>query len=557
MKPSQKKFIGKSIKRTKSIGELLLQKSQKKLSLPQLVLLNSLASTLVFSHIYKKLATWPMLDIISYMDKFQGNGVSYTSSDLFINSQLDESGRGPFVFLSYIVTTVTQITPEKYLALGSAILIAFGPIVVLIALIQTRKDVLPNKKAFTILDAIVLATMQYFLAHYGPRLALAGYSSYRFTQGLVAETLSIFLTATAIIGFINTEKRLVRLSNSVILFAAILLHPPASVLFLVLWIILKFAHKNYRNIAFPMIPLLLALFVEIFIIRNHKNTLTGFQFTQIYANLRHPHHLWPSYFISKIFLTYFLIAILILILLRILLRIGTAFRGPALLTTYVLVILVVQYLLVEKESLLLVSQFSITRGFVYIGFCFCVFFYWVYEDIFLKIAKSKEIYLPEVRQTGKPIARIFTVVLAIFLFLNTYDISSNVESEFVSLQERVQSELNGLGIMKGDMVILDLHAVDSSGWREYGYVNIWLDSYFPFDMVSIAEYRNRWLQFCGKERMESCMFLTNSMTNSEFDLFMMNNHITVLVRGKADSKFSSHGWLSTGTFGPYEAFRKY
>jgi len=264
----------------------------------------------------------------------------------------------------------------------------------------------------------------------------------------------------------------------------------------------------------------------------------------------------PTYFFSKIFLTYFLIALAIIIICRVTLKLGKPFRHALSLLLYVLVLLFLQYWFVEKKSELIFSQLSLTRGFVFIGFVFCVFFYWIYEDVYTKFKETTLIQNRKFELSGNVLIFPLNIFMALVLFLAASNIKLGIESSFSTLQQQVRTQFTALGIAKGDVILLDPVSVDSSGWREYGFVNIWMDSYFPFDMESVSKYRDRWLQLCGDRPMVSCQYLTNQYTDKDFEAFMEKNGIDVLVRGTNSSELFPHGWVRSAVSGPYEAFRK-
>lgn len=529
---------------------------ERRISLYQVIMLNGIVSTLVFLRTQKSVATWPMVESIPSLQKLNNIGTSFTTSDYLINSNLERSGRAPFLYVSHFLSTMLNLSPEQYLAIGTALLIPFGPIIVFLTLIQTRGNRKFGKKTFTILDCLALCTLQYFLAHYGPRLALAGYSSYRFPLGLNAETLSICLISLSIFGITNVSRRYSKVFFKLILFFGIVLHPSVGVTFLALWILLKIANNNYVQIMTPILPLVMAAALEIFLLRSGNNPLTSTEFTQIWSRLRVPHHMIPSYFFSKIFLTYFLIALAIVTICRVTLKLGKPFRHALSLLLYVSAILFLQYWFVEKKSELIFSQLSLTRGFVFIGFGFCVFFYWIYEDIYTKLKETKLIQSRKLELSGNIFIVPLNIFMALVLFLAASNVKSDIESSFSTLQQQVRTQFTALGIAKGDVILLDPVSVDSSGWREYGFVNIWMDSYFPFDMQTVSKYRDRWLQLCGDRPMVSCQYLTNQYTDKDFEAFMNKNEIDVLVRGTNSSELFPHGWVRSAVSGPYEVFRK-
>jgi hypothetical protein len=543
--------LNQNIRLTKYISQL-----ERKISFYQVIMLNGIVSTLVFLRTQKSVATWPMIESIPSLQKLNNIGTSYTTSDYLINSNLVRSGRTPFLYVSHFLSMILNLSPEQYLAIGTAFLIPFGPIIVLLTLIQTRRNRKFGKKTFTILDCLALCILQYFLAHYGPRLALAGYSSYRFPLGLNGETLSIFLISLSIFGITNVSRRYSKVIFKLILFFGIVIHPAVGVTFLALWVLLKIVNNNYAQIMTPTLPLVMAAAMEIFLSRSGNNLLTSVEFTQIWSRLRVPHHMIPTYFFSKIFLIYFLIALAIVIICRLTLKLGKPFRHALSLLLYVSGILLLQYWFVERESVLIFSQLSLTRGFVFIGFGFCVFFYWIYEDIYAKLKETKFIHNRNFEPSGNIFIIPLNIFMALVLFLTASNIKLDIESSFSALQQKVRTQFTALSIAKGDVILLDPVSVDSRGWREYGFVNIWMDSYVPYDIESVSKYRDRWLQLCGDRPMESCQYLTNQYKDKDFEAFMKKNGIDVLVRGTNNSKLFPHGWVRSGVSEPYEAFRK-
>ena len=246
----------------------IISKLQIRISLLQLITWNGIVSLFVFRVTQKNIATWPMIDLIPHLQRLENDNSILTKADYFSSSQLSHSGRGPFIFISHVILLISKITPETYLALSSSVLIAIGPTIVMITFIQTRKRLVLGRRFFTILDCLVLIFMQYFLAHYAPRLALAGYSSITFTQGMVPSTLSIALTATGRIGFTNIRNTPIKYVSMVLLYLAIVIHPATSLMFLIFWILLKTIHKNFESLKLVIWPLVFGGLTEIFLVRS-------------------------------------------------------------------------------------------------------------------------------------------------------------------------------------------------------------------------------------------------------------------------------------------------
>jgi hypothetical protein len=529
--------------------------SQKRINLYQVIVANGIASLIVFYFLSIKISLWPMIESVPSLQKLNNTGVTFTSRDYLINSDLEHSGRFPFLFASHVFSNLLNLTPEQYLSLGTALIIPFGPILVLITLIETRKRSTVGSERFTILDCLVLCLMQYFLAHYGPRLALAGYSSYRFPHGFTAETLSIVMVSISLLGLTNTKKNVFKVIFQSILFISILIHPAVGVTYLLLWAILKVCNMNFQQILMPFFPLILAAGFELYLSGRDSNVMSGNEFTQIWSKLRVPHHMIPTYFLSETFITYFVIGLMTVIFSRLILRLAHPFKHALTLASFVSMILLIQYVFVEKKSVFVFSQLSLTRGFVFIGFSFCAFFYWIYKDLFSKININTYPHLKKSGNRKRSLGLGLKVLIPISLIFGVLDIKSESESTFSSLRKQVETEQRLLGIKKGDLIFLDPVSVDSSGWREYGFVNIWLDSYFPFDLKSVEKYRERWLQLCGNKPMESCEFLTNRMSDRDFLAMMEQNEIDVIIRGIANLDLTTHGYVRTGVSTNYEAFR--
>ncbi len=540
---------------SKRLGNLIIGALRKRISGYQVVSLNIMVSGLVFLFGQKELSTWPMLDLIGYFKKLDGVGENYLSNDYLINSQIENSGRGPFIRVSYWISDLFNLSAEMYLALGTAILIVSGPTIVLLSLIMTRKKTVSREFHFTFLGALGLCSLQYFLFHYAPRLSLAGYSSYRFTQGIVAETLGIFLTGLAILIFsFNNSQRTVIVGQT-LLALGLIIHPTASGMYIVLWVAMKLIHNNSVGIGRILAPLMVAIVFEVSILQGSAKKLTGFEFTQIYAEFRHPHHFWPSYFYSSIFLEYFLIALAIVIFIRLICSLGKPFRDSTLLLVYVSAIWVLQWLLVEKQHILLFAQLSITRGFVFIGFAFCVFFFWIMQDIFERVIISKNLEDDQFATASSGISKAITMLLVLVSLITVNLIADKSKSNFNELKIKTENQISELGIAKGETILVDIDKVDSSGWREYGYVSIWLDSYFPFDLDGVALYRDRWLKFCGYNPIQHCNFVTNTFDDVEFRSFLIKNQIDVVVLPLHDSNLSPHHLVQTGRSDNYLAYR--
>ncbi len=526
---------------------------KKELNLYHVIAANGVASLIVFYFLSIKINLWPMIESIPSLQKLNGTGTSLTSRDYLINSDLEHSGRFPFLALSHILSNFLNYTPEQYLSLGTAIIIPFGPILVLITLIQTRNRPGNEIQKFSILDCLVLCLMQYFLAHYGPRLALAGYSSYRFPHGFTAETLSLILLSISLLGITNTQKTLLKYFFQFLLFISILIHPAVGVTYLLLWIILKICNKNLNQIMLPLLPLILAAGFELYLSGWGSKGMSGNEFTQIWSRLRVPHHMIPTYFISEIFVLYFLIALAIVIFFRLILQLGHPYKHALTLAGFVFTLLLTQFVFVEIKSVSIFSQLSLTRGFVFIGFTFCTFFFWTYKDLISKMNLREYSNLKIKRK--KILTLSVNTLIVVPLVFGIQDIKSESDLMFSGLRSQVEEEHRALGIEKGDLIFLDPASVDSSGWREYGFVNIWLDSYFPFDLASVQKYRKRWLQLCGNKPMKSCEYLTNTMTGRDFQALMDQDGIDVIVREISNPNLNIHGYRRTGTSSNYEAFR--
>jgi len=203
-----------------------------------------------------------------------------------------------------------------------------------------------------------------------------------------------------------------------------------------------------------------------------------------------------------------------------------------------------------------VAQFSITRGFVYIGFAFCTYFFWIYEDLFQKIHHTSRTGYAGFKIPFISLKYFSTFIAIPVLSLFVLTTTSNALSEFQVLRQNVVKQMYELGIQPGEVVLLDINGVDSSGWREYGNINIWLDSYFPFDMKSISLYRIRWLELCGPNRMNECDFSENRLSKARLGKIIDDGNIDVIVWKKGGSNFNSFGWKRTGESNLYESFRR-
>lgn len=469
----------------------------------------------------KHISIWPGLDLFPSLIKYLSTDRLLLNQDLFSNSEIYHSGRGPFIILSGIICKFLKLTPETYFITTSIIIQSFGPILLLLAIISAGYK---GKCQLTFFHLLGLMSVLTLMSKYEHILFIAGYDSSFFNNGMTAQNLSIILTSTGILlnVFLINSKKIIMLTLLVI---AIILHPSVSICLILLYLLFKIANKNLKKteILVFLFSISISLIFEFTLLMGKSSSLNGQEFTEIFAQLRHPQHFWPSFFISRMFFMQLALLSFFIVIVGVIFKNWIQLRILFFINIFIFSCLTVQFLLVEKLSVLSVSQFGITRGLLFIGFSFGAIIFNYLESGFEMATKINPSF--GIRVNSR-ISIVVGVTLLLFSVIVVKESMNVAKLDFIKLQSGAQGQLSMLRLPKNSYVLVDPSFVNTQGWREYGGISVYLDDYFPFNMNDIQIYRNRWVGLCSHRILTECDI---SMNVRDIYNFMLTQKIDYLV----------------------------
>ncbi len=499
----------------------------KNLSIPIFLAIQATLTALHHTK-FNRNSYWPGIDVIAPMQFRQLAHDSSLSSDLFIESSSYLSGRGPFLAL---MTLLDSIVPgEAYIALSvvSSLTICLTSPILFLALYSSFNKPSQNiqfQLPFQVLLAWLIPVIGYPLWQRVPGIYVAGYGPF-ISAWATPEYFAILLASIAFLILNTTRKRnsvFVKSTVITLLAVSILIHP-VSIFFLILIMItfkVFLSTFGFHEAKLITLSVGIGLVFLSFLIVLQSGGLNKYEFVQIYALLRHPHHFVPSYYVNKYSLVLFiLLPLIIYIICRkdrpIVFLVLAIFIYSVLFNT-------IQFIATEIIINKTLTAFGPSRINTYILFSYYIIL------IFYHIRKQMSLNINKKNQLGNSQSQNLSKTIALLLIFSSLFLSAkNVSYDYVQFKSKVEKQLQELAIDPNESILVEpSSAYVTMGWREFGNVSVWFDNYFMFDMEGISEYRKRWLELCGVKLMGNCGF--QLFTNRWFSEYMDLNKIDKLV----------------------------
>ena len=498
---------------------------------------------------------WPGIDVIAPLNELTNSKNVFTSNDLFTSSSLQQTGRAPFIFSLHNVSKLLHLDSIQTLSLFSSLTICLTPIVTIytFSLIWQKVEKSEKPIKLSVLKIIFFSLIQilYPLWIKLPGLYYAGYGPFM-SPWATPEYLSTLIMG---FGIIMLQKKASSTSVIFILFTfllltiAILIHPVAAVCFLSLWMMLKSTidkqpKLNYLISVSSIISGAILLRMFFFL---PYNQLSKKQFVQIYAQFRHPHHFWPSFYFDKTSTFLYVVSCLILGVVAARIKGIVYMRIGMMLLIYFLGSNFLQYYFVEVYPVFAVSLFGPSRANLYIMPAVCGILIGL-TDVGRtdKVPNSNsDIRILKLRIGPVPlkIIQFISIVSALSLSYNY------VGSDYKKLRESTRVEVSSLDLRPVDLTLVDFSKISTLGWREFAKTNIWLDDYFPFDLKAISMYRSRWIASCGYRSDGKCNeFFSKESIHELEDYLLVNNISKIVVKADDANKFESNFLVESGHF---------
>jgi hypothetical protein len=124
--------------------------------------------------------------------------------------------------------------------------------------------------------------------------------------------------------------------------------------------------------------------------------------------------------------------------------------------------------------------------------------------------------------------------LTLALFVATLTVVEVSDERISDLRSSATSASSQIApISKGGLILVQ-PGIQTVGWRSYGALDIWFDSYwaFPFNSETIDEYRSRYIKVCGLLLSSYCEW---SGTDRLVEVFLDEESVSTLVLDKASS----------------------
>jgi hypothetical protein len=236
---------------------------------------------------------------------------------------------------------------------------------------------------------------------------------------------------------------------------------------------------------------------------------------QIYGELRHPWHFIPSEYLTwSSFLWWASIAALLWV------RLGKKRKLVGFASLVIIVANLLQYFFVEVwpvESFVLAgpSRVNMMLGPIAIV-------------LFLVTLKQRQMSDGDRPTALSP--NWFNVLLIASTVMMSGLTSQNVRQTMIDMVTSVEEIRYQLALPRDSDLILE-PSIDTIGWRSVMDVNIYLDRFFPFEMQSISEYRERWLLLCGTNSISNCALNVIDVRDQEQSF---SNSILVVRQASVD-----------------------
>lgn len=449
---------------------------------------------------------WPGIDAVAPVQNMNSFSAQM-SSDLFVTSSSEISGRTPYNMILKIVDIILPFGTEFALSALSSITMMLSTSLIFLALITSIRKRSETTK-YIIPSGFLIAYLLYLLGilitlklPYGSSIYMAGYGP-TVSPWSTPEFLSMALNGSGIV-LLNTTswrgRKITKISVFFLLFLATLIHPASSFFFLMIIILSGICFKTiYRNDIYLIGSALLTAFIILaFLIGRQTNTLNSAEFVEIYAKLRHPHHFVPSYYLNQYnVLTYLLAFLFSLTLCRKSLDHRNITIG---LFVFFLISNFGQFFFVEIFPVRFIAAFGPSRINSYVLISYFVI---IVHYLLLNFGPPESVNKAQFKSPFVINYKIYACLILLFFCFST----NFVYQDYRDFRNHILKEVQALKLDSGDLVLFDSN-IATQGFREFSEINIWLDSYFMFNFKGIEIYRERWLQSCGPKPIESCQDL--------------------------------------------------
>ena len=470
-------------------------------------------------------AFWPGIAELYPVQERSNFSSSSNRGDLHVNSSLQISAKTPY---QSILRLADYVLPgESYIAIGltSSLTICLATSLLILAFYSSSHEGNPYTSAlispqilFAHVVYLVGVTLILVLPH-GTGIYLAGYGLFTFPWA-TPEYLSVVINSMAfLVLFINNVNRK---STKILVFTMLLvgtlIHPASSIFFALTIMTFRLALISVRRSDFIVVSgaLISGLLIMFVFFASGSNSLNAIEFSQIYAEWRHPHHYVPSNYLNKFNVSFYLFSFLLVLTIC-----RKSFRHKLLIFSlffYTIFFNLVQFFAVEVHPIKPIVIFGPSRvnNYIFISLYMVLVLF-----VNSRLADYRMSYVGS-EKADKKYRRFtsFSLISVMVLFFT----ANYVSSDYRDFKMKIQSKMSSLKLEKGDLVFVE-PSIDTTGWREFGNVSIWFDGYFPFEFTSIKIYRERWLQICETKNVSTCFSKSNKDHTQKFLNIMTNNQI--------------------------------
>jgi hypothetical protein len=518
----------------------------------------------VVGFFYGRSRFWPGIDALPVLEKSEIKNHDFLISDLFTVSSSQKSGRSPYLFFLKTISTFFGLTPVECISLLSAFTICFATSLVLLVFffsgcISPSRERLLLSPLQVLLLSIPTATFpRVFLI---PGITLSGYDPF-VVPWVRPEMIAIVLVSAALIIIRRslTQFSLIHFAiATVLVFLGCLIHPSVTLFYFLMWAILKTSQNSrawFGNFVL-LVPIALSFLVLRIFFYSSPPDFSSENFVDIYANWRHPHHFWPSYYLTLN--NVLLVSVLILIVYSAA-RLSKQSRFRNLWMVFSLWFIgtnLLQYIASEALTNSLLTLLGPSRGNLF----FLLALYAVTVQIIsssiserIKV-KNSVIGLQRKQNIGVvSFGVVLTILVSSLSVLGSYEYVKYDFRKYAKEVKHVTAELN-LGTQ--DLVLVDPVSIDTTGWREFSGIQIYIDSYFMFDLKSIQTYRTRWIEICGQSRLSHCEYSLKKMDEDRLECFLKTRNISKIVFDRRNDVFEIEkysSFKSLGRSGNYIAY---
>lgn len=458
--------------------------------------------------------------LVPYADVIEPR-IRRSNDDLFLSSYNESSGRAPFDQLMTLAEGVLGSTEVVFSFLSAVVIACTLPLVVAAFLRAAG----PFPRVIHPSAGLLLLVFSFFqerLSHY---FAIAGYG-YVYSEFLRPTNVSLVILSIAVLlsGSGTFTKLLVALPLAV---AGCLLHPAVGVSALLAFGIVSSLAPLGRGNAVRTLSILSPLFFGVLIAgivslsRLSTVELNPEEFAELYARLVHPWHYDPTVYLNGTNIGFTVLAYSML---------GFALKRVRLQTFGVFCALVfanlMQWALVYYFHNVPLLALGPSRLNVFIGaslIALLIVGLSMPEKDDSQSATGSEL---NPREFAPSAFLIGTLVLANLSIMSAvFQLSEQKVQLLVSYATNSSRQISPLS---NGRPILVQPGIQTVGWRSYGQLDIWFDSYwtFPFNAEAVQEYRRRYLEMCGQSKSANC---SEASPSRVINSFVRNSEIEVLI----------------------------